>query len=165
MSKVLVTGGAGFIGSHVADALIGREHDVVVVDDLSGGFESNVPSGASFIRASVTDAARISALCEKESFDYVFHLAAYAAEGLSHFIKRFNYTNNVIGSVNLINAAVNTGVKGFVFTSSIAVYGANAGSSADRRARRRTPMIPMALPNSPSSRNSRRRAQCSGWTT
>ena len=56
-------------------------------------------------------------------FDYVYHLAAYAAEGLSHFIKRFNYTNNLIGSVNLINAAVNTGVKGFVFTSSIAVYG------------------------------------------
>ena len=53
----------------------------------------------------------------------MYHLAAYAAEGLSHFIKRFNYTNNVIGSVNLINAAINTGVKGFVFTSSIAVYG------------------------------------------
>jgi len=123
VSKVLVTGGAGFIGSHVADALIAREHDVVILDDLSGGFESNVPSGACFIQASVTDAARITALCEKESFDYIFHLAAYAAEGLSHFIKRFNYTNNVIGSVNLINSAVNTGVKGFVFTSSIAVYG------------------------------------------
>ena len=58
-----------------------------------------------------------------DGFDYVYHLAAYAAEGLSHFIKRFNYTNNVIGSVNVINAAINTGVKGFVFTSSIAVYG------------------------------------------
>lgn len=59
-------------------------------------------------------------------FDHVFHLAAYAAEGLSHFIKRFNYNNNVIGSVNLINASVRTGtVKRFVFTSSIAVYGAN----------------------------------------
>ncbi len=123
MSKVLVTGGAGFIGSHVADALITRAHHVVVLDDLSGGFESNVPARASFVRASVTDAASINALFETESFDYVFHLAAYAAEGLSHFIKRFNYTNNVIGSVNLINAAVNTGVKGFVFTSSIAVYG------------------------------------------
>ena len=63
------------------------------------------------------------ALFAASRFDYVYHLAAYAAEGLSHFIKRFNYTNNVIGSVNLINAAVNTGVKGFVFTSSIAVYG------------------------------------------
>jgi UDP-glucose 4-epimerase len=62
-------------------------------------------------------------LFEREKFDYVYHLAAYAAEGLSHFIKRFNYTNNLIGSVNLINASVNTGVKCFVFTSSIAVYG------------------------------------------
>ena len=59
-------------------------------------------------------------------FDYLYHLAAYAAEGLSHFIKRFNYENNLIGSMNLINAAVNAGcVKCFVFTSSIAVYGSN----------------------------------------
>jgi UDP-glucose 4-epimerase len=120
-----VTGGGGFIGSHVADALIGSGHDVVVLDDLSGGFEANVPKGAAFVHASITDAAAIDALFGRRSFDYVFHLAAYAAEGLSHFIKRFNYTNNVIGSVNLINASVNTGVKGFVFTSSIAVYGAN----------------------------------------
>jgi UDP-glucose 4-epimerase len=124
VGDVLVTGGAGFIGSHVADALIARGHDVVVLDDLSGGFEANV-NGATFVRASVTDAAAIDALFGRRSFDYVFHLAAYAAEGLSHFIKRFNYTNNVIGSVNLINASVNTGVKGFVFTSSIAVYGTN----------------------------------------
>jgi UDP-glucose 4-epimerase len=63
-------------------------------------------------------------LFDEEHFDYVYHLAAYAAEGLSHFIKRFNYNNNVIGSVNLINASVNHGVRRFVFTSSIAVYGA-----------------------------------------
>ena len=66
----------------------------------------------------------INSLFEKHRFDYVFHLAAYAAEGLSHFIKRFNYENNLIGSVNLINASVNYSVKRFVFTSSIAVYGA-----------------------------------------
>ena len=63
----------------------------------------------------------------RTAFDYVYHLAAYAAEGLSHFIRRFNYTNNVIGSVNLINAAVNHDVKCFVFTSSIAVYGGAPG--------------------------------------
>jgi UDP-glucose 4-epimerase len=123
VADVLVTGGAGFIGSHVADALIDRGHRVTVLDDLSGGYRENVPAAATFIRGSVTDAPLVDDLFASQPFDYVFHLAAYAAEGLSHFIKRFNYTNNVIGSVNLINASVNTGVKGFVFTSSIAVYG------------------------------------------
>jgi UDP-glucose 4-epimerase len=66
----------------------------------------------------------IDQLFHKHSFDYVYHLAAYAAEGLSHFIKRFNYNNNLIGSVNLVNASINHNVKCFVFTSSIAVYGA-----------------------------------------
>ena len=125
MADVLVTGGAGFIGSHVADALVARGHRVTVLDDLSGGYRENVPAGATFIAGSVTDATLVDKLFATQPFDYVFHLAAYAAEGLSHFIKRFNYTNNVIGSVNLINASVNTGVKGFVFTSSIAVYGAS----------------------------------------
>lgn len=123
--RVLVTGGAGFIGSHVADALVGRGHDVTVLDDLSGGYRDNVPADAAFVQGSVTDPALVDDLFATRRFDHVFHLAAYAAEGLSHFIKRFNYTSNVIGSVNLINAAVNTGVRGVVFTSSIAVYGAS----------------------------------------
>ena len=66
----------------------------------------------------------VDQLFDEHRFQYVFHLAAYAAEGLSHFIKRFNYDNNLIGSVNLINSAVNYGAERFVFTSSIAVYGA-----------------------------------------
>jgi UDP-glucose 4-epimerase len=72
----------------------------------------------------VVDRDLIDELFDAEGFEHIYHLAAYAAEGLSHFIKRFNYTNNVIGSVNLINASVNHGVDCFVFTSSIAVYGA-----------------------------------------
>ncbi|MEJ2008118.1 MAG: NAD-dependent epimerase/dehydratase family protein [Acidobacteriota bacterium] len=124
MSVTLVTGGAGFMGSHVAEQLLQRGHEVVVLDDLSGGFVDNVPSGATFIQGSVVDHELIDRLFESYRFDYVYHLAAYAAEGLSHFIKRFNYMNNLIGSVNLINASVNHGVTRFVFTSSIAVYGA-----------------------------------------
>lgn len=122
--STLVTGGAGFMGSHIADELLSRGHNVVVLDDLSGGFTDNVPQAATFVHGSITDYDLICRLFEEHRFDYVFHLAAYAAEGLSHFIKRFNYDNNLIGSVNLINAAVNYEAKAFVFTSSIAVYGA-----------------------------------------
>src|SRR6202012_4529039 len=78
-----------------------------------------------FVEGSVTDTAFVQKLFADHPFKHVFHLAAYAAEGLSHFIKSFNYTNNLLGSVNLINAAVNHDVKCFVFTSSIAVYGRN----------------------------------------
>jgi len=95
------------------------------MDDLSGGFRDYVPDGVKFVEGSVTDTATVKKLFAEHKFEHVFHLAAYAAEGLSHFIKHFNYTNNLLGSVNLINASVNQGVKCFVFTSSIAVYGKN----------------------------------------
>ena len=123
--KSLVTGGAGFIGSHVVDQLLELGHTVIVLDDLSGGRKENVPTEAIFQQGSILDVALINSLFEKYTFDYVYHLAAYAAEGLSHFIRNFNYQNNLIGSVNLINASVNHEVKCFVFTSSIAVYGTN----------------------------------------
>lgn len=122
---VLVTGAAGFIGSHVVDALLAMGEKVIALDDMSGGFPDNVNEEAELVQGSVVDQKLINRLFDEYHFDYVYHLAAYAAEGLSHFIKRFNYTNNLIGSVNLINASVNHGVKCFVFTSSIAVYGTN----------------------------------------
>lgn len=124
MSNIsLVTGGAGFIGAHVVNELIKKGDRVIVLDDLSGGYEDNVNKKAIFIKGSVTDAKLVSVLFVKYKFDYVYHLAAYAAEGLSHFIKRFNYNNNLIGSINLINESIKNKIKCFVFTSSIAVYG------------------------------------------
>jgi UDP-glucose 4-epimerase len=123
MSVTLVTGGAGFIGAHVTNHLIESGHTVIVLDDLSGGFEENIHKQAVFIKGSILDHVLLENLFEEYKFDYVFHLAAYAAEGLSHFIKRFNYNNNLIGSVNLINESIKHKIKCFVFTSSIAVYG------------------------------------------
>ena len=121
--KTLVTGGAGFIGSHVTEELVKRGHEVIVLDDLSGGFVDNIIDEAQFINGSINDVDLVNKLFDINHFEYVFHLAAYAAEGLSHFIKRFNYNNNLIGSINLINASVNSGVSCFLYTSSIAVYG------------------------------------------
>lgn len=121
----LVTGAAGFIGSHVVDHLVDSGYKVIALDDLSGGFKDNVNKKAIFVKGSVTNNTLITNLFSKYKFDYVFHLAAYAAEGLSHFIRRFNYKNNLLGSINLINASIINKVKCFVFTSSIAVYGKN----------------------------------------
>jgi UDP-glucose 4-epimerase len=122
--RSLVTGAAGFMGSHVARHCLALGHDVVGVDDLSGGFLENIPEGVDFKEGSVMDAAFVTDLFATTHFDYVYHLAAYAAEGLSHFIRSFNYQNNLLATINLTNEAVKTGVDCFVFTSSIAVYGA-----------------------------------------
>jgi UDP-glucose 4-epimerase len=121
--RVLVTGGAGFIGAHVTKALLDAGHQVDVVDDLSGGFRRNLDPRGNFFPISILDHDSLNRLFVERDYDYVYHLAAYAAEGLSHFIRRFNYQNNVTGSINILNASVNTGVKRIVFTSSIAVYG------------------------------------------
>lgn len=122
--RALVTGAAGFIGSHVADHCLALGMEVVATDDLSGGFWENVPKGAKWVQGDLRDAEFVNSLWEEDQFDYVYHLGAYAAEGLSHFIRAYNYRTNLEASVNLINAAVNGKVKRFVFTSSIAVYGA-----------------------------------------
>lgn len=121
----LVTGGAGFIASHVCDELIKAGHTVVVLDDLSGGTLANVHPESLFVEGSILDQKLVQKLFEEHHFTYVYHLAAYAAEGLSHFIRSFNYHNNLIGSINLINESVKHKIECLVFTSSIAVYGQN----------------------------------------
>lgn len=137
----LVTGAAGFLGAHVVRDLL-KQHDcsLVLLDDLSGGVEENLVPEAEFVRGSITDSGLVRTLFEKYRFRHVYHLAAYAAEGLSHFIRRYNYTNNLIGSINLINEAVRVETECFVFTSSIAVYGAiSPPMSEDREPRPEDP--------------------------
>ena len=120
---ILVTGAAGFIGSHVAEALVAEGHEVVGLDDLSGGFRENVTPGVTFYEGSALDASLVARLFAEHRIEHVYHLAAYAAEGLSHFIRRFNYSNNVLGSMVVLNEAIRAEVRCFVFASSIAVYG------------------------------------------
>lgn len=87
--KVLVTGGVAFIGSHVAKNCLEMGYETIVLDDLNGGFTDNVPKGAEFVKGSINDVDLINRLFEEHKFDYVYHLATYAAKGLSHFRRRF----------------------------------------------------------------------------
>jgi UDP-glucose 4-epimerase len=126
MKKVLVTGAAGFIGSHVAEHCHKLGMLVVCTDDLSGGFIENVPQGTTWVQGDLRDPAFAASLWAQHGpFHYIYHLAAYAAEGLSHFIRHYNYSTNLLASINLINLAVKHAAECFVFTSSIAVYGRN----------------------------------------
>lgn len=120
---ILVTGVAGFIGSHVAQLLVEQGHEVVGIDDLSGGFTENIPEGVCFYKCSLLNHEMVDSIFAHHSPHIVVHMAAYATEGLSFHIRRFNYHNNLLASVNLINASINHGVEGFVFTSSMSVYG------------------------------------------
>lgn len=122
--KVLVTGAAGFMGSHLCEELSHYgAHDVVAVDNLSGGTLNNLRSDIPFYQVDITDYAGLDSVFKKERPDYVYHLAAYAAEGLSHNIRGFNYHNNLVGSANVISCCVKHLVLNLIFTSSIAVYG------------------------------------------
>jgi UDP-glucose 4-epimerase len=121
MSRVLVTGGAGFLGSHLVEYLLNEGHEVRVLDDLSGGYLENVDTRATFVRASITDAR----VCDfaVEDIEIIYHVAAHAAEGQSIFCPIHNAMTNYIGSLNLFVAAINHDVKRIVFTTSMARYG------------------------------------------
>ena len=135
--RAIVTGSAGFIGSHVADAAIALGLHVVCVDDLSGGFRRNVPAGCLFIEADVADYGAMREIWKTHGpFEYVYHLAAYAAEGLSHFIRSYNYRNNLVASAQLINLAVEGNATSFVFTSSIATPARPPGRASRSRRRK-----------------------------
>jgi UDP-glucose 4-epimerase len=127
----LVTGGAGFLGSHVVDTLIGLGRRVVVLDDLSTGCLENLNAAAHFVQGSILDESLINRLFREQCFAHVFHLAGFAAERLSHVVRRHNYEVNVVGSANLINACLNHGVECFVYSSSAAVYGRGSRSAEE----------------------------------
>jgi UDP-glucose 4-epimerase len=120
MSKVLVTGGAGYIGSHTVWVLREQNHEVTVVDDLSRGHEHNVER-AGFHRLNLNDTDGLTELLTAGRFDAVIHFAAYIAVGESTQKPELYFTNNVSGSVSLLTAMDRAGVKRIVFSSTAAV--------------------------------------------
>lgn len=127
MSKVLITGAAGLLGSHFSEHLLNNGHTVIGIDNLSGGYidfvDKRMIKKKHFYKVDLLNAAAVEKIFKKHKPDYVYHFAAYAAEGLSPFIRNYNYKNNVISSINIINNCLNHATKKLIFTSSIAVYG------------------------------------------
>lgn len=128
MTKVLITGVAGLLGSRLADWLIETKEDVIVcgIDDLSGGAKENVHPQVLFYQMNLTRGP-VEEVFETFKPDYVFHFAAYAAEGLSPFIREYNYENNLQATAGIVNQCIKYDVKRLVFTSTLAVYGHGDG--------------------------------------
>jgi len=143
--KVLITGVAGLLGSRLADWIIENDKATVYgIDDLSGGYSQNVNSKVTFYNYDLTsNSKKLDYLFKEHKFDYVFHFAAYAAEGLSPFIRQYNYENNLIATTKLINLSIKYNIKRFVFTSTMAVYG--NGEVPFKESHQQTPIDPYGI--------------------
>ena len=122
--NILITGIAGLLGSNLADWIIKnkKEYNVICIDDLSGGVLDFIPRECLFYKQNLAE-NNVDHIFKKHKIDIVFHFAAYAAEGLSPFMRKYNYNNNLISTIILINLSINYGITRFVFTSSMATYG------------------------------------------
>jgi UDP-glucose 4-epimerase len=122
---ILITGVAGLIGSNFADWIIKHhpEHRVIGIDDLSGGYIENVNDKVIFHEFDLIDGKKLQQVFDSEKPNLVYHMAAYAAEGLSPFMRTFNYKNNLLSTAHVINNCINYNINRLVFTSTMAVYG------------------------------------------
>ena len=145
MNKILITGVAGLLGSRLADWIIENkpEVEVIGVDDLSGGYEENINPKVKFWQMNLTEHP-IENIFESNKIDYVFHFAAYAAEGLSPFIRCYNYDNNLKSTAKIVNECIKHNVKRLVFTSSLAVYGHGEGGIFDEE-QQQSPIDPYGV--------------------
>lgn len=130
--KILITGVAGLLGSRLSDYIVKNHPDVHIVgiDDMSGGYRENVNSKVELWEMNLVN-GNITECFERHQFDYVYHFAAYAAEGLSPFIRTYNYQNNLVATSRIITECIKHNIKRLVFTSTLAVYGHQDGNMFD----------------------------------
>ncbi len=121
--RILVTGGAGYIGSHFVKILKNNNKEVIVLDNLSRGHKESIPDGVDFEEVDLLDYGQLKRVFNKYSFDAIVHFAAFAYVGESVENPKLYYENNVVGSFNLIKAAINANIKKFVFSSTCSLYG------------------------------------------
>lgn len=130
--KVLITGVAGLLGSRLADWIVENkpEVEIIGIDNLTGGYEENINVKVNFFNIDCKS-NELSSIFQLHKIDYVFHFAAYAAEGLSPFIRKYNYENNLISTANVVNECIKHNVTRLVFTSTLAIYGHGYGGVFD----------------------------------
>jgi UDP-glucose 4-epimerase len=132
--NILVTGGAGYIGSVVVEELIRRGHRVVVLDNLRQGHREAVLSGTELVEADLLDTQAIKRVFSRYEFEAVMHLAAETVVGYSTSDPQRFFQNNVVGGINLLEAMLNSHVNKIIFSSSAAVYGEHGGSPLEEEA-------------------------------
>jgi len=143
--KILITGGAGFIGSNIADAYLKAGHKIVIADNLSSGKKENIPAKAKFYKVDITDAAKIKTIFLSEKPDVVSHHAAQIDVRTSVADPAYDARINIIGSLNVLEAARNAGVKKVIFSSSGGtIYGECAKKAPDEKAAAR-PLSPYGI--------------------
>ena len=148
MSKtIVITGVAGLLGSRLADWIIENhpEYEIHGIDDLSGGYHENINPKVHFNKLDLSKSnAALEAVFDRVRPTYVFHFAAYAAEGLTPFIRTYNYDNNLRSTAAIVNECIRYDVKRLVFTSTMAVYG-HGGGGIFHEDMRRTPIDPYGV--------------------
>jgi UDP-glucose 4-epimerase len=141
-AKIIVTGGAGFIGSHLVDFLIKKNFEVLVIDDLSHGFKKNINPKSSFQKIDIRNSSKVDKCFKQFSPNFVFHLAAITSKSPSDAIQVKSV--NVSGTVNILKACVKNNVKKIIFSSSVSVYG-NALSLPINEKQKLSPINPYGL--------------------
>ena len=128
MNNILVTGGAGYIGSHIVEQLIKTKARVVIIDNLATGYKKLINKKAIFVKGDIKNFKKLSKTVDKYRIDSIIHLAAYLNISEAERNKKKYYQNNVLGTLNLIKCCKSSNIKSIVFSSSCSIYGNTIGS-------------------------------------
>ena len=130
-NNILVTGGAGYIGSHIVENLVKSKNRVIILDNLVTGYKRLINKKAKFIKSDIKNKRNLTKIIKNNKIDSIIHLAAYLNVSEAERNKKKYYKNNIIGTKNLIEACKNSSVKNIIFSSSCAVYGNVKGAECE----------------------------------
>ena len=131
--NILVTGGAGYIGSHIVELLVKDKKNIIILDNLVTGYEKLINKKAIFIKADIKNKLKIKKIIKDFKINSIIHLAAYLNVSEAEKNKRKYYQNNIIGTKNLLDACENSSVKNIIFSSSCSIYGNVKGSVGENK--------------------------------